>query len=55
MGIPLDVGYKNQVHARRLIAAEQQKLLLQSETLICAHVEGDCEEYRLWVVEPAEI
>ena len=53
--IPLDVGYKHQVHTRRIVAVEQQKLPPQSESLIWARMEGDCEENRLWVFEPAEI
>ena len=53
--IPLDVGYQHQVHARRKVAVEQQKLPNQCESLIWARTEGDCEENRLWVVESAEI
>ena len=53
--IPLDFGYQHQVHARRIVAIEQQNIPPQSESLIWAHMEGDCEENRLWVVEPTEI
>ena len=53
--IPLDVGYKHQVHARRIVAIDQLKLPPQSESLICARIEEDCEELSLWVVEPLEI
>ena len=53
--IPVDVGYKYQVNARRLVAAEQQKLPPQSESLIWALMEGDCDANRLRIVEPVEI
>ena len=43
------------MHNRRIVALEQQKVLPQSESLIWASMEGDCEENRLWFVEPAEI
>ena len=43
MGIPLDAGSQQQVHARRIVAIEQQKLPPQSESLIWARIEGDCE------------
>ena len=55
MKIPLDVGYKHQVYARRIVAVVQQKLPPQSESLIWARIEDDCEENRFWVVDPAEI
>ena len=35
----LDAGYKNQVHARRKVAVEQQKLSLQSKSLIWVHID----------------
>ena len=44
--IPLDVGYKHLLHARRRIAVEQQKLPPQSESLMWVRIEGDCEENR---------
>ena len=52
---PLYFGYKHQVHARRIVLFEQQKLPPQSKSLTWASIEGDCEENRLWVVEPVEI
>ena len=55
MEIPLEVGYKHQEYARRIVAIGQQKLPPQSESLIWTRIDGDCEETRLWVVEPAEI
>ena len=36
--IPLDVGYTHQVHTRRIVAVEQQKLPPQSESLICVRI-----------------
>ena len=45
--IHLDVGYQNQVHTRKVVAVEQQKLPPQSESLIWARMEKDCEENRL--------
>lgn len=53
--IALDVGYDNQTHVRRLVAVGHQKLSPQAETLVWARMEGDCEDNRLWVVEPSEI
>ena len=44
MEIPLYVGYKHQAHTRRIFAIDQQKLPPQSESLIWAYIEGDCEE-----------
>ena len=53
--MPLGVEYMDQVHARSIIAVKQPKLPPQIESFIWARIEGDCEENRLWVVEPAEI
>ena len=53
--IPLDVWYKHQVHARRLVAVEEQKLPPLNESLKWVRVERDCEKNRLWKVAPAEI
>ena len=53
--IPLNVGYKHQVHARRIVAVKQQKLPLQRESLVWAREERDCVENRLWVAEQSEI
>ena len=53
--IPPNIAYKHPVHSRRIVAVEQQKLPSRSESLISAHMEGDCEETSLWVVEPVEM
>ena len=45
----------NIMHTRKLVAVEQQKLQIHSESLIWARIEVDWEETRLWVVEPSEI